>query len=102
MLERAEGPQRGFGVVNQRALGDFELERARRQAALIQGIAHQVKQIGALELARREVDAGGETRLEGAAPASRLIAGFAEHPFVELKDETGLLCQGEELMRGQL
>src|SRR5438477_12412987 len=83
-------------VVEEHGLGDFELQPGGRQSALLKDRVEDARKIVLLELRRRYVD----RELQMRRPLCCIGAGFAQDPLAERNDQSALLRQRDELIRG--
>ena len=86
-LEPAQDRHRAGEVVDQHALGYFQLQPRRRQPGLQQDGVNETRQIAVMELDRRNIDRDDQRF----GPARRLAAGLAQRPFAERNNEAALL-----------
>src|SRR5690242_7244939 len=95
--EVAERIDREAGFTGDRALCDLEANRARRERGAFERLSDLADQCGR-QLGRREVDGDREV-LEPTAlpPVGELPAGRLDHPLADRDDQTGLLCNRNEL-----
>ena len=82
-------------VVHQRAFGDLQLQPRRVELVAPQRGGHALRQRWR-EFARRHVHRDAERRDAGALPDRRLRAGFFQHPFADLHDQTRGFGQRDE------
>lgn len=85
----------GIGLGQKDRLRDFELQPSRRQARLRQRRDHDLHEVAAAELRRRQIDRD----LDVARPFDGLCAGFAQHPLPQLGDEADVLGDRNEFRR---
>src|SRR5262249_46658584 len=99
-LERAEQRARRLRVVDERALRDLDLERARVDARLFHDALHVVVEMRIAELPGGDVhrEAHGAEAAH-ALPLAELVAGLADDPAADPDDEAGLLRDRDELGR---
>ncbi len=90
---------RVVGVLHQDVLRQLQLQQPRRQPGLCQGAHHQVEDVLAAELHRRQVDAEADRPEPALLPRRRLPARLAQHPLADHQDQPGLLGQRDEAAR---
>ena len=95
-MQLLEHEDRLGGVLHHDALGDLELEEARREPARVERLGDHLHQVVLLELDARDVDRDHEVRDSHLPPRLVLAAGFAQHPPAQGHDEPGLLGERDE------
>ncbi len=91
-LQAAQQCEAAIEILDQHALGDFELEPARCKARLDQDRMDEANHVTMHELRRRQIDRD----LERLGPGCRLPAGLAQDPLAHLDDEAALLGDRDE------
>ena len=87
---------RGLRVLHDRALGDLQAQRRRRQPAVAQRRGDDAGEVRARELARRQVDGHHEVLAALGAPQRALAAGLFEYPLADSHDQAALLGDRDE------
>ncbi len=98
--QRLEPEHRELGrvhVAEQRAFGDLEFEPGRIEAGFGEDPLHDVDEVGAAELQRRDIDGNKD-----AGPGLGVEAGAAQHQFAERDDQAAVLGDRDELGRRDL
>jgi hypothetical protein len=98
-LDRVEDGDRAVDVAHHHAFGDLQLQPCCRQSRFLECPADRPDQVLVAHLARRQVDRHQHRRHSGCGKGHGLLAGGAQHPFTDLDDLSGLLCQRNELCR---
>ena len=83
---------RALEILDQHALGDFDLEALRIEAGLEQDRKDHGRNVAAPEIDRRQIDRDRQR----VRPRRRFPAGFAQHPFVDRSDRAGFFRQRNE------
>jgi len=75
--------------------GDLQLQAARREACCAQDLTHRRRQIGLLQLARRQIDADHQRRIARmrVLPLAGLATRRLEHPAAKRHDQASLFGQ---------
>jgi hypothetical protein len=99
LVQVAQALRRGLAVLDDRVLGELDVERGRIEAALAQHALDQELDPALAELHRREVDRHLHVAQPLVAPDPVLAAGCAQHPGRQRRDEADVLGQPDELAR---
>ncbi|MNN37676.1 hypothetical protein D3C81_1516350 [compost metagenome] len=89
-------------VLHQPRLGDFDFQRAGRQAAAQQAMEQAAGKVRLGELLHRDVDRQVEVgrHLAGSEPLLELADGAVDHPVADAQDLAAGLGHGDEVDRG--
>src|SRR6266850_4023529 len=98
LLQILQHAQRALAIVDQRALGELELERARIEVVQAEGGGHRLDEAVAAELARRDVDRDAH-RTSGRMPLRGALHRLHQGPVAELLDQLRLLGDRDEQRR---
>ncbi len=94
--EPGQDVDRELGIGHHHRLGQFHLQAAGRQRVPADGLEHIVRQLGAGQLAGREIHRHRHFPHALGAPAGDLAAGFVDHPAPQAQQQAKLLGQGNE------
>ena len=94
-LSSLERRHDGFGVFEQQALKNFQLEPVRLETGRLQGVGDSVHKQAGFELRRRQVHRHGQIL----RPTGCRAAGFAQHPGSDLVDQPHFCGEREEIVR---
>jgi hypothetical protein len=83
-----------LAVVQQQSFRYFEFDPVRINTAIAHDRGQSFGNAARAELHRRKVDCNEQVR-----PPPRGRASLTQHPFTELRNEAGLFCYGDELVR---
>jgi len=99
-LEVAQVLRRHLGILEQRGLGDLQMQHGRVQARLVEDRGDGLAEPWRGELARRQVHRHAEGRpAAGGDPLRSLPAGETQHAVAEGEDRAAVLGDGDELRR---
>ena len=86
-------------VLDQRALGDLDNERGRRQADFLDQGHHALDQVQSAELQGGEVHRHGQVLAAHIVPGLELVRGGFRHPIPESIDQAGMFRNRDENVR---
>src|ERR1051325_9754455 len=100
-LDPFQHQRRGIDILDDRALGNFDLQAARIESGLGEDLRDAINKIGLRELFARQIDTDAERRIRWKLllPCAKLLARLTKNPLSDLNDQTGLFRNRNELER---